>query len=334
MFDTPSDRRGALHEWEEYALDYTDRRLLLTTIGILLLLLGIGAALLGPVEMYCFYLFSEGGRFHYEGFGFGSFMFGNLASQIIGYYLIAMVAIPLGYGHLKVRRWVRTLSLALLRFWLVIGLPSTVVLLVTLFMSKDLPLGAIATAAVVLALSYVLVPWLLIRFYGSRNVRLTFEARDPDTCWVEGMPIPILALSALYLFYAVVLHIPIFFNGLFPFFGCFLTGLQGISVLDVSILLLICLAGGTLKQKGWAWWGALLTFGLLACSTILTFSKIGYVELLLALAFPPIEIGWLDGIPLEGFHLAVFFGLPLLGTLVMLMLAKRHFEAGDQVASR
>ena len=39
--------------------------------------------------MYCFYLFSEGGRFHYEGFGFGSFMFGNIASQIVGYYLIA-----------------------------------------------------------------------------------------------------------------------------------------------------------------------------------------------------------------------------------------------------
>jgi hypothetical protein len=58
----------------------------------------------GPLEMYCFYLFSEGGHFYYEGFGFGSFMFGNIASQIIGYCLIAAVCVPLGYGHLATRR--------------------------------------------------------------------------------------------------------------------------------------------------------------------------------------------------------------------------------------
>jgi hypothetical protein len=42
-------------------------------------------------------LFSEGGSFSYEGFGFGSFMFGNIASQVIGYYLIAAVLIVVGY---------------------------------------------------------------------------------------------------------------------------------------------------------------------------------------------------------------------------------------------
>ena len=96
--------------------DYRDRSLILAVIGVLLLFVGIGAAFLGPAEMYCFYLFSEGGRFHYGGFGFGSFMFGNIAGQIVGYYLIAALFIPLGYGHLKVRRWARTLSLTLLWF--------------------------------------------------------------------------------------------------------------------------------------------------------------------------------------------------------------------------
>ena len=49
-------------------MDYQDRSLILVFIGVVLLLLGLAAAFLGPVEMYCFYLFSEGGRFHYEGF--------------------------------------------------------------------------------------------------------------------------------------------------------------------------------------------------------------------------------------------------------------------------
>jgi len=106
---------------------YKDRSLVLALIGGFLLLVGLVAAFFGPIEMYCFYLFSEGGRFHYEGFGFGSFMFGNIACQIIGYYFIAALCIPLGYGHLKARRWARTLSLTLLECWLVVGAPLTVV---------------------------------------------------------------------------------------------------------------------------------------------------------------------------------------------------------------
>ena len=76
-------------------MSYQNRTtLILAIIGVLFLLLGIVAAFFGPIEMYCFYLFSEGGRFHYEGFGFGSFMFGNIATQIIGYYVIAIVDTP------------------------------------------------------------------------------------------------------------------------------------------------------------------------------------------------------------------------------------------------
>lgn len=94
--------------------DYKKQARLINVIGVLLLLGGIAIGFLGPLEMYCFYLFSEGGRFYYEGFGFGSFMFGNIASQVIGYYLISIIFIILGYGHLKARRWVRKVSLSLM----------------------------------------------------------------------------------------------------------------------------------------------------------------------------------------------------------------------------
>ena len=90
--------------------------LIIKVVGILMLLTGVFAAVVGLVEIYCFYLFSEGGRFHYEGFGVGAFMFANIASQIVGYYLIAAVGISLGYGHLVGRRWARALALTLLWF--------------------------------------------------------------------------------------------------------------------------------------------------------------------------------------------------------------------------
>jgi len=314
-------------------MDYKDRSPVLAIIGLLLLLVGVAAAFLGPVEMYCFYLFSEGGRFHYEGFGFGSFMFGNIACQIIGYYVIAILCIPLGYGHLQVRRWARTLSLTLLWFWLVVGVPLTVVFFFMLVSSKDLSLAVALIAVILLALSYLAVPGLLIRFYRSRNVRLTFETKDPKSCGIERLPMPILVSCSLYLFYAIVLHIPIFFNGIFPLFGVFLFDMQGILMLDVSIALLVCLIWGTLKSRTWAWWGALTYFGLMAFSTIFTFLKSSYSDILSGMKFPPTEMGPLEGVPLQGFHLAAFFGIPLLATSGVIILSKRHFRTENPTLS-
>jgi hypothetical protein len=85
-------------------------------------------------------------------------MFGNIASQIVGYYLLAALFIPLGYGHLKMRRWVRPLSLTLLWAWLVVGAPLLVVVFFILAGSKDLSLPAALLAMVFLALSYLVFP--------------------------------------------------------------------------------------------------------------------------------------------------------------------------------
>jgi hypothetical protein len=120
-----------------------------------------------PLEMYCFYLFSPGGRFAYDGFGFRSFMFGNIAAQIIGYYLIAAVLIPLGYGHIQLLRRARTLTIALAWTWLVIGAPIVLLVDIILLGSKDLvPPGALG-AITLLALSSLALPGLVIRFYGG-----------------------------------------------------------------------------------------------------------------------------------------------------------------------
>ena len=134
-------------------------------------MIGIGAALLGPLEMYCFTLFSEGGRFHYEGFGFGSFMFANIAAQIVGYYLIALVFIPLGYGHLRLRRWARPLALALLWFWTVMGVPLCLAFLFALLSAK--PLSPLLSLVVITftCSAYPAIPGLMIRFYRSKDVK-------------------------------------------------------------------------------------------------------------------------------------------------------------------
>ena len=79
------------------------------------------------------------------------------------------------------RWWARTLALALLWSWLVVGAPLIVVAFFVLAGTKDLsPAGSVA-ALVGLGLSYLVFPGLFIRFYRGHDSTRTFEARDPAT---------------------------------------------------------------------------------------------------------------------------------------------------------
>jgi len=65
-------------------MDHKDRSWILRAIGLLLVGAGAFTAGLAPLELFIFHWFTPGGRFHYAGFGFGSFMFANMASDCGG----------------------------------------------------------------------------------------------------------------------------------------------------------------------------------------------------------------------------------------------------------
>jgi len=306
-------------------IDYRDRRTILVTLGIVLLLAGIGCAFIGPVELHVFYLFSAGGRFHYEGFRFGSFMLGNIALQVAGYYLIAAVLIPLGYGHVALRRWVRPAALALLWTWLLLGLPLLVVLFFMTVSVKAFSTAGGVVFVVLLGASYFLVPWLGIRFYQGRNVRSTLEARDPQPGALEARPVAILVICLLDLFFLIALHVPLLYRGLFPVFGTLVGDLEGTYLTAAAVLGLGLLLWGTWQQRAWAWWGSAAFYGLLAASWLVTFAQTSYAELLAWLQFAPTEMEALSGIPLQGYEIGLFVGLPMLACLAVILASRRHF---------
>jgi len=313
-------------------VDIQDDRLVLRALGFLLLLAGIGCAFLGPVEIYVLYLFSEGGRFYYDGFRFGSFMFGNIAIQVLGYYLLAAVLIPLGYGHLFLRRWAQPLARALLGIWLLLGLPLLIVLFFMTAAVKSFSTAGGVVFIALLAASYFVLPWLAIRFYRSQRVRAAFAAGSPQPGALEARPMPILVLCLLDLFFLIALHLPLLFRGLFPLFGTLLGDLQGIYCLSAEVLLLAALLWGTWMRYGWAWWGSLLFYVLLATTWLVTFARTSYADLLAWLQFSPTETGMLSGIPLQGWHIGVFVALPMLATLIVVLASRCHFRSAAPAA--
>lgn len=308
-------------------LHHNGRIIILRTIGVSFLLTGFLAALLGPIEMFCFYLFSEGGVFHYEGFGFGSFMFGNLAAQIMGYYFIAAVLIPLGYGTLRLQSWARHLTLAAIRFWIVAGLPLIIAFFFVLVSSKDIPLPVAVLAASLLAASYLLLPPLAIRFYENRDTRLGFTNEGATESWIETIPVPALALSYVFSFFLLVLHAQIFFNCMFPLFGTWVAGLTGIVLIDVSIISLALILWGIVRTKRWAWWCVLAYVCIMAFSYVVTFLASSWMEILSAANLPPSEMQILDGMPLHGHYFAILVGLPFLLSVVLIVRSRSCFNA-------
>jgi len=305
---------------------YRDRTGILRGIGGLLILAGLGFALLGPVEIYCFYLFSEGGRFHYQGFGFGSLMFGNIAIQVAGYYLIGALLLVLGHGHLRLKRWARKLTMGLLAAWLVAGIPLLLIVALMLFSAKELSVPATGVIVALLGLSYFVLPRLLTRFYASADVKHTLEAHDSSSGWLESVPTPILTVVLVSGLCILGLHALVLFNGLFPAFGTFVSGLEGICLLDAAMMCLALLSWGLLRLRSWAWWGSLLYFVALGSSSVITLARHNTKDLLFALNLPARELEFLGGLKVSGMHLAGLVAIPLLAMLGLLVRSRRHFE--------
>lgn len=307
----------------EKNLEFRDRSKVIYAIGIIIFAIGILSALIAPLEVMCFYFFIEGGRFHFEGFKFGSLMFGIIAIQIIGYYLIAAVFIPLGYGHIKLRLWARSLSLALLWFWLVMGIPLTILFVFLLVTSKEPSLWLVVTA---IPLLYPILPALLIWFYKRKDVELTFRSSDKNTYLTEKIPMPVFTIILLFSFFAVALNVLLFFRGAFPFFGILLFDFYGAALISLSIILFVLFIWGLIKLKPWAWWGSVIYFGLGTVSFLLTFSINSLSDIYPMMHFAPLELGFFQNIPFQNFRLSIFIAIPLLVTVAIIIYSKKYFH--------
>lgn len=305
---------------------------LLRTIGVLLIFIGGIAAYYGPMEWYCFYFFSENGRFAYEGFGFGSLWFAALVCHNIAYYVLAAICLPLGIGTWRLRRWALTLSRLVLWCWMSIGGMGFIALAYMLpgLFKIDLPRQVLLTrvgivGAVVLVFG-VGFPALLLRWYASRHVKAVFERHDPRQYWTERTPFMVLLLLCMCLGMLALLHLAILLQGFLPLFGRILFGRTAVNLIAGCVVVLLFLMYGLARSQRWAWWGACAYILLLIISAVMTHPQGRIADIYPLMQLPPGEAEflaqatWLHDVNLVGLLL-----LPLLVVLGLLGAVRRNY---------
>jgi hypothetical protein len=267
---------------------YRDRSTGLVVFGIVQIVLGGLAALLVPLVLLSAVFSRRMG---------GGLPAGSTVLSVEGYALAAIGLITLGAGSIRARRWARALTLILSWIWLVFGSLGTIamaVLLPTAFMAgftaatasnpeaPSLPRGVIAViltvVIVVCAVFMVVLPIAFVVFYGRKDVEETVQHRDPRVRWTDRCPLPVLALSLLFIGGGVYYLLMSVTTPLFPLFGRYLTGLPAGICLVLLAMLDGFLAYSLFRLQLTGWWIAVVAVALRWASAIVTFHRADLLE--------------------------------------------------------
>jgi hypothetical protein len=312
---------------------FKDRRTGLMIFGILLIVLGCLVALMIPLMLLGQFMARQVPGLEPTPMRF-------LLPGVLTYLGLSVAFIWLGIGSMQCRRWARALLLILSWMWLICGIAGSVAvgfIIPQVFAhpppgSPPLPAAArVLMTLFALAFTtviYVVIPGVLLLFYRSHHVKATCDARDPVPRWTDACPLPVLAISLLLGCGAFFMPLMIaVYNSVVPFFGCYVTGLPGATILLATAVVWAWAARATYRLQIAGWWAAFLGFGIWMFSAGITFARIGLLPMYELIDFPkaPLDMvrqmGFLQS-PLLGV-LMVACWLPFLGYVVF---TKRYFR--------
>ena len=136
-----------------------------------------------------------------------------------------------------------------------------------------------------------------------------------------------LALSLMFGFWAASMLFMGFYNWVLPFFGCILSGPAGAAVAIVLMLVMSYVSWGTWHLRLTAWWCAVLSIIVWTVSTILTFTRVDFMQLYEKMKFPAqqLELMKQSGMP-HSPAMIWFFGAWFAGFLAYLFYTKKYFK--------
>jgi hypothetical protein len=308
---------------------FKDRKGGLIAFGIFQILLGALCALIVPLMILASLLDKTAAA------GSGGRM---MAPGMLFYAFLAVWFITMGIGSILARRWARALSLLFSWLWLVCGIGGLFFILVLMpdmfakmsqngQMSPSAAEGIRLVMTTIMTVIYVVLPGLLLLFYRSRHVKATCEAKDARTRWTDRRPLPILALSLLFGFWACSMLFMGFYNWALPFFGCILNGPAGAAAAIVLLVLMGYISWGAWHLRMAAWWCAVTALFAWLLSTVLTFARLDFVAMYEKMNLPPqqIEVIKQYGMP-QSPAMIVFFSAWFVCFLGYLLYTRKYFK--------
>ena len=201
-----------------------------------------------------------------------------------------------GLGSIKARRWARVL--VLVGSWVAIFLGTLLMALLLYLLPGAYDLladsGILSPSSAMTVLSFSIVLYLLLQlilpmvaigFYNLKGVKATCERLNPDPCWSDRCPLPIMAMGFISILGSLSLLFGASINYIVFLFGKVLMGWQGfLIVLPIS---LVCgyIGWGAFMRRMHAWWMAYALILLVSASMMLTFSECDMVALYHAMGY-------------------------------------------------
>jgi len=327
------------HEQTMQSSDFRDRKVGLVVFGILQVILGGICALMVPLMII--------GIIASAALREGAAMPMNTSMMIAGalfYVLPAVWFICMGIGSIRTRRWARALVLVSSWLWLICGISGLVSLL--LFMpnmysqmaksGRQIVSVIMYMTAVFSTVIYVIIPAALVLFYRSKHVKATCESRDLRIRWTDKCPLPVLAVSLIFGFWAFSILSVGLYGWTIPFFGFILSGMAGAAVVLVSACLSGYTAWGTYKLSIKAWWCSVLLVAAWGLSMGITFSRVSIWDFYEKMNFPEQQLDMMKqiGVP-QGSIMVLWVGLSIVGLLAYLGYTRRYFlhSSGQESSS-
>lgn len=308
---------------------FKDRSVGLVVFGVLEIVIGVFCALLIPLMLLSLV----------TGQASGAAVGARTMIPVIGEYaVLAVVAVWLGIGSIRARRWARALTLVVAWIGLICGVLGSLFFFVfmgdmyqQIAQEQKMPPQAMVLMQVVtggmLGCLYIFLPGIFILFYRSKHVRATCEFKDPHVRWTDKCPLPVLALSLLLGCGAIctILFVPAY-GAVIPWFGTLLAGPAALALLLANTLLFACLAWGTYKLKKGAWLGTIAIIVVWSVSAIVTFSRVSILELYQKMNFPEEQLEVLQKYNmLEKMNMPWMVGICSAAYLAYLLYVRRYF---------
>ena len=313
--------------------DFTDRKGLLVFFGVVKLFFGAVSFL-----FFLLVLFAVLAVKNADIEGAQQLTAGSALPGAFMYLFLAAVFIILGIGSIKKTRWARSLTLLFSWFTFIAGIVTTVIMAFfvnSIFNNADpalsdnpgLLLFVKLFMFIFLIFFLVIIPGIFILVYKSRNVIKTVQKYDPKVRWTDRCPLPLLALSFIWLYICICPLFMISTGFVVPFFGTFLTGLPAAFLLCINSVICIYLAINIYKLNIRSWYYSLYLCLFWTASFIITLIFNDYMEIYKHMNIPPDQLRAIENMGLlTNNNILLMSVSSIVLWLVFLFYTKKFFD--------